>query len=149
MDTFAAHNTPEDMAMFLTTTYGPDLQAAELTDPATVFLIAECNGTAAGYSMLLAGATEVGIGGDHPMELRRIYTLQEWVGRGVGAALIQAAIDEAQQRGHDTLWLGVWEHNPRARAFYRKWGFVEVGTHIFVLGSDPQTDILMQRQIGR
>ena len=62
---------------------------------------------------------------------------------------MQAAIDEAQRRGHDTLWLGVWEHNPRARAFYRKWGFVEVGTHIFVLGSDPQTDILMQRVMDK
>jgi ribosomal protein S18 acetylase RimI-like enzyme len=66
----------------------------------------------------------------------------------VGAALMQACIDEARRRGHKTLWLGVWEHNPRAQAFYRKWNFVEIGTHVFHLGNDPQTDLLMQRTIS-
>src|SRR3954467_2391309 len=84
VDTFADSNTAEDMAAFLATTYGPDLQAAELANPATLFLVAECDGVAAGYAMLLADATEAGIDGEQPMELRRIYTLQEWIGRGIG-----------------------------------------------------------------
>jgi ribosomal protein S18 acetylase RimI-like enzyme len=66
----------------------------------------------------------------------------------VGAALMQACIGEAKQRGYETLWLGVWEHNQRARAFYRRWNFQEVGTHIFQLGNDPQTDILMERNLS-
>jgi ribosomal protein S18 acetylase RimI-like enzyme len=57
---------------------------------------------------------------------------------------MQACIDEAKQGDYETLWLGVWEHNHRAQAFYRKWNFHEVGTHVFQLGDDPQTDILMQ-----
>ena len=69
------------------------------------------------------------------------------IGSGVGAALMWACIDAAQLRGHRTLWLGVWEHNLRAQEFYRKWNFQEVGTHVFQLGEDPQTDLLMQRKI--
>jgi ribosomal protein S18 acetylase RimI-like enzyme len=58
---------------------------------------------------------------------------------------MRACLAEAEKRGHDSLWLGVWEHNPKAQAFYRKWGFVEVGTQIFQLGNDPQRDLIMQR----
>jgi GNAT superfamily N-acetyltransferase len=80
--------------------------------------------------------------------LLRLYTRKEWIGCGVGAALMQACIDEAKQRGCDTLWLGVWEHNARARAFYGRWGFQQAGSHIFQLGDDPQTDFLLQRALG-
>ena len=147
-DTFAAANSPENMAAFLAETYGPEKQARELANPSIFFLIAELEGVAVGYAMLKSNSTEESVTGDKPIELRRIYTLQEWIGRGVGAALMQAAIHEARQRGHDTLWLGVWEQNPRAIAFYRKWGFVEVGTHIFVVGDDPQRDFVMQLSLS-
>ena len=143
-ETFAAQNTPENMAAFLAATYGPEKQAAELADNASIFLIAEVDGAPAGYLLLRNDSTEPCISGAKPIEVRRIYSLQAWIGRGVGAALMQAAITEAQTRGHDLLWLGVWEKNERALTFYRKWGFVEVGTHIFVVGDDPQTDLVMQ-----
>ncbi len=89
------------------------------------------------------------ITGHKPIELVRLYVSQESIGSGVGAALMQACLDEAALKGHETLWLGVWEHNTRARDFYRKWNFRESGTHVFQLGNDPQTDILMQRSISR
>ena len=98
--------------------------------------------------MLRWGDVEEGITGDKPVELVRLYVSRESLGRGVGAALMQACIGEAKQQGYQTLWLGVWEHNSRAQAFYRKWNFHEVGTHVFQLGEDPQTDILMQRSIA-
>ena len=60
---------------------------------------------------------------------------------------MKACLYEAEKRSCDTIWLGVWEHNPRARAFYRKWGFVEVGTQLFQLGDDLQNDLLMQRPV--
>jgi ribosomal protein S18 acetylase RimI-like enzyme len=82
-----------------------------------------------------------------PLEIVRIYACQEWLGRGVGPMLMQACLDEARQRGCDALWLDVWERNPRAIAFYRKWGFKVVGTQGFQLGSDMQTDLLMQRAV--
>lgn len=146
-DTFAADNTPENMAAYLAASFSPEKQAAELADPSSVFLIAEVEGLVAGYARLKEGQPPAGISGLRPIELVRIYACRAWLGQGVGAALMQACLDEAGRRGCDTLWLGVWEQNPRARAFYRKWGFVEVGQQIFQLGDDPQRDLLMQRSI--
>lgn len=146
-DAFAADNTPENMAAYLAASFSPEKQAAELADPSSCFLIAEVDGAAVGYAQLWAGKPSEGITGPRPIELRRLYVLQDRIGHGIGAALMQACINEAQQGGYETLWLGVWERNARARAFYRRWGFVEVGTHIFELGRDPQTDLLMQRAL--
>ena len=147
-ETFAADNTPEDMAAYLSSAFSPAQQAAELADPSSAFHIAETDGVAVGYAMLRSGSVLDGVTGDKPIELVRLYVSQESLGSGVGAALMQACIGDAKQSGYKTLWLGVWEHNSRARAFYRKWNFHEVGTHVFQLGDDPQTDILMQRSIS-
>ncbi len=147
-ETFAADNTPEDMASYLASSFSPEQQAAELADPLCLFQIAETNGVAVGYAMLRSGSVLDGVTGNRPIELVRLYVSRESLDSGAGAALMQACIGEAKQRGHKTLWLGVWERNHRARAFYGKWNFHEVGTHVFQLGDDPQTDILMQRSIS-
>lgn len=144
-ETFAADNSPENMAAYLAEAFSPVQQAAELADPRSTFQVAEINGDAVGYSMLRSGRVPTGVTGEDAIELVRLYVAQERLGSGVGAALMQACIDEAKQRGYEALWLGVWENNHRAQAFYRKWNFHEVGTHVFQLGTDPQTDILMQR----
>lgn len=146
-DSFAADNTPEHMAAYLAASFSPEKQAAELADPSSVFLIAEVEGVVVGYTKLKEGEPAAGITGLRPIEIVRIYAGQEWIGRGVGATLMQVSLNEAEKRGCDTIWLGVWEHNRRARAFYRKWGFVEVGTQIFQLGDDLQNDLLMQRSV--
>jgi diamine N-acetyltransferase len=147
-ETFASNNTPENMAAYLASSFTPAQQAAELADPQCLFQIAETNGVAVGYAMLRSGNVLDDVTGDNPVELVRLYVSRESLGGGVGAALMQACIGEAKQRGYKTLWLGVWEHNHRAQAFYRKWNFHGVGTHVFLLGDDPQTDILMQRAIS-
>jgi len=147
-ETFAPDNTAEDMTAYLAASFNPTQQAAELADPDCLFLIAETNSFVVGYAMLRFGNVLDSVTGDTPIELVRLYVSQESLGSGVGAALMTACINEAKQRGYETLWLGVWEHNQRARAFYRKWNFHEVGTHIFQLGDDPQTDILMQRAVS-
>lgn len=147
-ETFAPDNSADDMAAYLATAFSPAQQATELADPETSFLIAESGGVAVGYAMLRSGNVLENVTGVNPIELVRLYVSQDQLGSGVGAALMQASIDEARRSGHKTLWLGVWEHNPRAQAFYRKWNFTEIGTHVFQLGNDPQTDILMQRTIS-
>ena len=146
-DTFAADNTPENMAAYLAASFSPEKQAAELADPSSVFLIAEVEGVVVGFAGLKGGQPPAGITGLRPIEIARIYSRKEWIGYGVGAALMQACLDEAEKRGCDAVWLGVWEYNQRARAFYRKWGFVAVGTQLFQLGDDPQNDLLMQRPV--
>lgn len=147
-ETFAADNTREDMAAYLSAAFSREQQAAELADPRATFHIAEANGVAVGYAMVRSGNAPDGVTDDNPIELVRLYVSRESLGSGVGAALMHACIREAKQSGYETLWLGVWEHNHRARAFYRKWNFHEVGTHVFQLGADPQTDVLMQRSLS-
>jgi len=147
-ETFARDNTPEDMAAYLAASFSTEQQAAELSDPRSTFLIAETDRRVAGYAMLLPGETPDQVSGEKPIELVRLYLAREWQGRGVGAALMQACLDEARRQDHRTLWLGVWEQNHRARAFYRKWNFTEVGEHTFQLGGDPQNDILMVRAVA-
>jgi diamine N-acetyltransferase len=147
-DTFAADNTAENMATYLASAFNPEQQGSELADPNSLFQIAETNGFARGYAMLRSGSALSEVTGKKPIELVRLYVSRESLGSGVGAALMEACIGEAKRRGHETLWLGVWEHNRRALAFYRKWNFHEVGTHVFQLGDDPQTDILMQRSLS-
>jgi ribosomal protein S18 acetylase RimI-like enzyme len=147
-ETFASDNSPDDMAAYLATAFSAAQQSRELADRETQFLIAESNGVAVGYAMLRSGNVLENVTGKNPIELVRLYVSQERLGSGVGPALMQACIAEASRRGHRTVWLGVWEHNARAQAFYRKWNFTEIGTHVFQLGDDPQTDILMQRAIS-
>jgi ribosomal protein S18 acetylase RimI-like enzyme len=147
-ETFAPDNSPADMEAYLASAFSPAQQAAELADSSSLFLIAEKDGVALGYAMLRSGNVLESVSGKNPIEVVRLYVSRESLGSGVGAALMQACIDQAKQRGYKTLWLGVWERNARAQAFYRKWNFTEIGTHIFHLGEDPQTDILMQRVIS-
>jgi len=147
-ETFAADNRPEDMAAYLAAAFGLEQQVAELTDPHSTFLIAGVDGVAAGYAKLHPGRTPDSVTGARPIELVRLYVSRAWLGRGVGAALMRECLDEAKRAGYQTIWLGVWERNNRARAFYRKWNFRDVGKHIFQLGDDPQTDILMERPVS-
>jgi GNAT superfamily N-acetyltransferase len=142
-EAFADQNRPEDMAAYLEASFSPEIQAAELADPASVTLIAESEGAFAGYARLKVGQPVLAIPGQHPVELVRIYSEREYIGQGVGSALMQACFDEAARRGCDVIWLGVWEQNPRAIRFYERWGFVRAGTQIFKLGEDFQTDYVM------
>ena len=120
---------------------------AELSDPRSSFLIAAVDAQPVGYAKLFAGEVPDCIVGDDPIELARLYVEQDWLGSGVGAALMQSCLNEARRMGYKTIFLGVWEHNYRAQAFYRKWLFGVVGSHIFQMGDDPQTDLLMERPL--
>jgi ribosomal protein S18 acetylase RimI-like enzyme len=146
-ETFAKDNTPEDMAAHLKNSFTPEMQLADLSNPDHIFLVIEDESQPIGYAELILDSKEETISGTSPLEIRRIYASQEYIGKGVGKALMQAAIEEAKQRGCDCVWLGVWEKNPRAIEFYKKWGFKEVGSHIFTVGNDPQRDYVMELKI--
>ena len=146
-ETFAVDNTPEDMAAYLATFFSPALQAKEITDPNTTLLVAEIDGIAAGYAKLELSVAPFCVTGPDPVELSRLYVSREFIGSGVGAALMESCINEAERVGNTTMWLGVWERNERAQGFYERWGFKEVGEHSFLLGSDAQRDLIMQRGI--
>ena len=117
-------------------------------DDKNIFLIAEVDNEPIGFAQLILESKEGFLRGIQCMEVRRIYASQEYIGKGVGKLLMQASIQEARRKGCDSLWLGVWERNPRAIAFYKKWGFNEVGTHIFYVGDDPQRDFIMELRLA-
>lgn len=148
-DAFGEHplNRPEDLAAYMAEAFSLATQTVELNDPRNTILLAEIAGRAAGYAKLIHGTTETGVNAARPVELSRLYSLQEYLGAGVGAALMQACIEAVQQAGHDVMWLGVWEVNYRAQRFYEKYGFAKCGEHTFQLGADPQTDWVMQRNL--
>ncbi len=147
--TCAGDNTPEDMAAYVAQAFGEEIQRAELASPAVTALLAERDGRPLGYALLRDGS-ESGhlVRAARPVELQRLYVVPEAKGQGVAQALLGRVEEEAVLRGGDVLWLGVWERNPRAIAFYRKCGFADVGTHVFVLGSDPQIDRVMSKPLA-
>lgn len=147
-DTFAADNTPEDMAIYLAGAFSPERQAQELADPSSRFLLAESEGEVVGYARLKFAEAPAAVQGARPMEIARLYARRNWIGHGIGATLMRAAFTEAQAAGCDVVWLDVWERNPRAIAFYARWGFEVVGEQVFQLGSDPQRDLLMSRRVA-
>jgi diamine N-acetyltransferase len=146
-DTFGEHNTAEDMALYLGGTYGAAKQGEEIADPEWATILAEHQGQVAGFAQLRRGPVPVGVSGRAPLELLRFYVDRPWHGRGLARALMHAVEAEARTRGADALWLAVWEHNDRARVFYRKAGFAEVGSKEFVLGTDRQTDRVMAKPL--
>ncbi|MBA2495215.1 MAG: GNAT family N-acetyltransferase [Acidobacteria bacterium] len=141
-------NAPEDLADYMCSAFCLEQIRTELSAENSIFLIAEIENEAVGYAKLLLASREPEITGKKPIELNRLYSKQEFLGKGVGKSLIEKCLEEAEKHNCDTMWLGVWEFNPRAQAFYRKYGFYEVGKHIFQLGLDAQTDLLMQKDLN-
>jgi ribosomal protein S18 acetylase RimI-like enzyme len=149
-NTFGAANHPDDMRDYLRSAFSLESQHAALEDPAVVAFIAEDAGHAAiGYAVMKRGSRAAGVTGAKPVEVQRIYSDHAWHGRGVGALLMHACIEQAHTWHGDELWLGVWENNPRAIAFYEKTGFRVVGRQSFQLGRDLQQDLVMSRVITR
>ena len=147
-DTFAAENTPENMALYMASAFGEAIQRAELADPRTVAIFAEQNGEVVGYAMLRDRPAPNSRDGADEIEIARLYATKRLIGLGVGSTLMQRCLDEASARGKRTIWLGVWERNTRAIAFYQRWGFADAGTLSFMLGRDQQTDRIMMRRVS-
>lgn len=142
-DTFAPTNNAADMALYLEGAYGVDQQTLELNDRDITTLLVEEDGQAIAYAQLRAGHVPDCVTGADPIELWRFYVVQGWHGRGIAQSMMERVKAEARVQGAKTLWLGVWERNDRARAFYAKCGFTVAGDHIFLFGTDPQTDLVM------
>ena len=148
-DAFAHHpkNAPDDLNYYMRQAFNVDQITAELSDDKNIFLICEIDDEAAGYSKIVIDSIEPGITADRPVELSRLYSHQKHLGQGVGQSLMDACFERARAEDRDVMWLGVWEYNPRAQRFYEKNGFRVVGSHVFQLGKDSQTDLLMQKDL--
>jgi ribosomal protein S18 acetylase RimI-like enzyme len=149
-EAFAAQNSAEDMALYTAAAFNPGRQAQELSEPGSIFLIAERAGLPVGYARVRLGAAPAldPAPGERPMELARLYVDARSTGGGIGAALMDACLDTARAAGCDYVWLSAWEENTGAIRFYRREGFLVLGRAVFMLGTDPQRDLLMGRAVG-
>jgi len=144
---FEAQNSVADMDLYCRSHFSEAMQASEIaaTDGAT--LLIKHHGELAGFSQLRWGSAPDCVSGPAPGEIARFYLLREFHGTGVALPLMQNSLEALQSQGCKTAWLGVWQENPRAIAFYRKHGFREVGEQIFVLGNDHQRDFVLARSL--
>ena len=149
-DTFGDDNSIGDMEAYVRESFSLDRVRAELADDVNTFLLAfmDSEEQPNGYAKLRTGTTDPSVTGPDPVELQRLYVDRSAIKHGVGAALMRASLDAARSAGHRTLWLGVWERNARAISFYERWQFERVGDHVFRLGSDHQTDLIMARPVA-
>lgn len=147
-EVFSPGNDEGDMASYLTEAFGADKQRAEITEPGAIVLLAEdAEGALAGYLHIAASRTPPCVTAP-AVELKRLYVDPRRHSRGLGKRLLDEGIARALASGASRIWLGVWERNFRAQKFYLREGFTRAGEHIFLLGSDPQTDWIMQRPIA-
>ncbi len=148
-ETFADSNEEEDMNKYLDTGFSTEKLTIELNDENAEFYFAKLDKEVIGYLKLNAGASQTELKDSKALEIERIYVAKEFHGKSVGQLLYNKAIELARQKEVDYVWLGVWEENPRAIRFYEKNGFVAFDKHIFKLGNDEQTDIMMKLQLNK
>jgi len=148
-ETFADGNTEENMQKYLEEGFTVDKLTSELTNPNSEFYFALFDTKVIGYLKINFGQAQTELKDKKALEIERIYVLKKFHGKKVGQILYDTAFKIAKQTGANYLWLGVWEKNPRAINFYKKNGFVEFDKHIFKLGDDEQTDIMMKLQLDK
>lgn len=147
-DAFGATNDPVDMDLHCARRFGPAIQESEIRDPELITLLAEGEDGPIGFAQLRLDAAKDCVVAERPAELHRIYVLESRHGRGIAQGLMREVLTAAAQSQVDRIWLGVWEENPRAMAFYVKHGFEVVGEHVFRFGTDMQTDLIMAATVA-
>ncbi|OQP52663.1 hypothetical protein A4H97_24715 [Niastella yeongjuensis] len=144
-DSFAGDNSKEDMDKFLNEQFTREKLMAEVGAAGNIFLLAYDGDEVLGYARMRETPNPVSLEDGPAIEIARIYAEQKSIGKGVGSALMQQCIEMAKRKNCRVIWLGVWEKNYKAIAFYTRWGFERFSEHIFMLGNDPQTDWLMKK----
>ena len=150
LDTFAKDNTAEDMDIFMNEQFTRESLIQQVLDDKDIFLLAFLNGQTVGYARITDRSeprTEEIFKNKSYIELARIYVIQSAKRKGVGSALLNKSLKIAKNLKHDIIWLGVWEKNPDAIQFYKAFGFQEFNKHKFLLGNDPQTDLLLHKYL--
>lgn len=146
-ETFSSGNSEENMKAYLDEKFSTDKLRTELSDTNSDFYFAVLDAEVMGYLKINFGQSQTEIKDERALEIERIYVQKEFHGKKVGQLLYKKALEIAQETGVEYVWLGVWEENKRAIRFYTKNGFREFDKHIFKLGNDEQTDILMKLEI--
>lgn len=147
-ETFAESNSEADMKKYLDENFSAEKLTAEVNHPDSQFFIAWEGQSPIGYLKVNTGMAQTELQQDEStLEIERIYVLSAYHGKKVGQLLYEKALEVAGLLKKSSIWLGVWEENPRAIKFYTKNGFVPFGQHLFKMGNDEQTDIMMKKKL--
>lgn len=148
-ETFSEVNTAENMTNYVQENFNPEQMASEINNPNSAFYLASLENEITGYMKLNFGDAQTEKQKENNLEIHRIYVLQRFHGKKMGQLLLDEVLKIAKQMAVKSVWLGVWEENHRAIQFYTKNGFVKFDKHIFTLGNDVQTDLLMQLEMNK
>jgi len=146
-NTFAEVNTAEDMQHYLDVNLSEMQLLKEWENPQTAFYFASQEEEILGYLKLNEGEAQTESRKEASLEIERIYVRSSHQRKGIGQFLLDQAIHIAKAKGLKLIWLGVWEHNLSAIRFYERNGFELFGKHVFILGTDEQTDLLLERKL--
>ena len=146
-DAYVEHVDANILQEFVNKTFSAEMQFEEINDANTIFLIAEVESKMAGYAKLVLNTINGNVDSKMSLEISRIYLLQDYIGKGIGKKLMARTLQEAKQRGCNSVWLGVWEKNEKAIRFYEKIGFRQVGSHPFEFGEDEHNDLIMELEL--
>ncbi|PIF34673.1 ribosomal protein S18 acetylase RimI-like enzyme [Flavobacterium sp. 9] len=146
-ETFSESNDEENMKKYLDEKFSSDKLTEELKNTNSEFYFATLENNVIGYLKVNFGESQTELQDAKALEIERIYVSKEFHGKKVGQILYEKAIQIAKTKNVDYVWLGVWEENHRALSFYKKNDFVEFDKHIFKLGNDEQTDIMMKLKL--
>ncbi|MFN8047249.1 MAG: GNAT family N-acetyltransferase [Ancrocorticia sp.] len=147
VETFGDQNTDEDINEYVRNSLSRAELRRQMREQESAFFFAVIDDDVAGYLKLNVGAAQTEQVGEDALEVERIYALRRFKRQGLGTLMMERAMNEAANRGLNTVWLGVWEHNVAAQRFYERLGFSVFGSHVFTLGDDEQTDLLMKRAV--
>ena len=148
IDTYAVFNTPENMQKHIAERFELAQVQQELQDATVQYLLMKQNEQLIGFAKLVKDHSAEGLEEQKVVEIERIYVSHAHHGQKLGAKLMQACLDWSKEAGFNTVWLGVWEQNQKALAFYQKMGFQRFGEHVFVLGTEVQNDFLMKKALA-
>ncbi|MEO8430075.1 MAG: GNAT family N-acetyltransferase [Acidobacteriota bacterium] len=144
-ETFGPANTPENLDAHCASAFSEEIQGREIADSLYENVVVDRDGELISYAQMRWVEPPPCVPGRRPAEILRLYVDRPWHGRGLARIVMEELLARAAAGGAGTVWLGVWEHNPRAIAFYRKCGFRDVGEHVFRVGDDPQRDLILAR----
>lgn len=146
-ETFKAQNSPENMKAYLEKAFNWDKLETELFIADSQFLFIYVNHKVAGYMKVNINDAQSEKMGLESFEIERVYIKKEFQKHGLGKVLLYKAIEMAKEHHKTNIWLGVWEKNENAIAFYEKMGFVQTGAHAFYMGDEEQIDFIMTKTI--
>lgn len=148
-EAFETQNNPDDFNAYLQEAFSKEKLLKELDTHGTEFYMVYVDEILVGYFKINEFDAQTELREPEGLELERIYVKKEFQSKGLGFQMLEKVLQIAKSKAKKYMWLGVWEHNPKAIQFYERYGFVKFDTHPYYIGGDKQTDWLLKKTIEK